>query len=184
MNPRLNKYFDKSALVLLGQIAALKGTKGDVVLQTESLDYEINESEPVLVETDGYLVPFFIEENSVVYSKNGDISLKFDTTDSAASAARLVGKKVYVLKEDLIETEDGEDFEPDFKYLNYSCYDQNGTLLGVIEDVDDIPGNPLLVIRDSFGKEILAPVNAAEILEENDIIQTVKITIPDGLLDL
>jgi 16S rRNA processing protein RimM len=184
MNPKLNKYFDKSALVLLGQIAAFKGTKGDVVLMPDVPDYEINETEPVLVETDGYLVPFFIEEDSVIYSKNGEISLKFDTVNSNAEAAKLSGKKVYVLKEDLITNSEDDYDEGDFKYLNYSCYDQNGTLLGKIVDIDDIPGNPLLIIHDSYGKEVLVPVNAAEILEENDIIQTVKITIPDGLLEI
>jgi len=184
MNKRLNKYFEKSELVLLGQIAAFKGTKGDVVLHTESPAYEINETEPVLVETDGYLVPFFIEADSVFYSKNGDVSLKFDTVNSAAEAGRLAGKKVFVLKDDLIETDEEDGFDNDFKYLNYSCYDQNGRLLGKIVEVDDIPGNPLLIIHDSFDKEVLVPVNAAEILEENDIIQTVKITVPDGLLEL
>ena len=33
-------------------------------------------------------------------------------------------------------------------------------------------------------EEILVPLNAAEVLAENDTIRTIKITIPDGLLDI
>jgi len=184
MKQKPNKYFDKALLTEFGLCVALKGTEGDIVLRLNDPDYEVNSTEPMLVETDGCLVPFFIEEDSVNYNKNGEVSLKFDTVNSNSEAFELTGKKVYVLTEDLIKEDFDEDgYDSDFKYLNYNCYDQNDTLLGKIVDVDDIPGNPLLIIHDSFGKEILVPVNAAEILDENDIIQTVKITVPEGLLE-
>ena len=63
-------------------------------------------------------------------------------------------------------------------------FDQNDVLLGKIVDIDDIPGNPLIIIHNAFGEEILVPLNAAEVLAENDTIRTIKITIPDGLLDI
>jgi len=185
MNQRLNKYFDKQELTLFGICVAFKGTKGDIVLKAESPDYQVNSSEPILVELHGYLVPFFIEEDSIFYSKTDEISFKFDTVNTNTEASEFIGKKFYVLTDTMLTFDDeNSDQEISFKYLNYSCYDQHNTLLGKITDVDDIPGNPLLIIHDSFGKEILVPVNAAEILDENDIIQTVKITVPEGLLDI
>jgi len=183
MKQKLNKYFDKANLTKFGSIAAFKGTKGDIVLKPQSLDYEINESEPVLVETDGYLVPFFIDNDSVFYQKNGEISLKFDNINSNTEAANLMGKDVYVATEDLISYETEDDDEEIFKYRNWEVYDQNDNLLGKIIDIDDIPGNPLIIIHNSFNEEILVPLNATEVLSENDTINTIKITIPDGLID-
>lgn len=186
MKPLLNKYFDRARLTKLGTIVAFKGTKGDVVIRLISPDYDIDEQEPVLVEIDGYLVPFFIQENSVFYSKNGEISLKFDTLNSNEEAARVMKKDVYVSTEDLLVDEDadgGDDWDSDFKYANYDVFDQNDQLLGKIVDICDIPGNPLIVIHNSFGEEILVPLNCAEILDENDTIRTVKITIPEGLIN-
>ncbi|MCR5456095.1 MAG: hypothetical protein K6F33_14020 [Bacteroidales bacterium] len=184
MNQKLSKYFDKSQLTKLGEIVAFKGTKGDVLLRLYDPNYDINSKEPVLVEIDGYLVPFFIQEDSVFYSKNGDISLRFDTISSNEDAAKVVRKVVYVSNDDLVTIEDEEDEYGEFKYANYDVFDQNDMLLGKIVDIHDIPGNPLIIIHNAFGEEILVPLNAAEILAENDTIRTIKITIPDGLLDI
>ena len=185
MNQKLSKYFDKSKLTQLGEIVAFKGTKGDVVLRLSNSDYDINEQEPVLVEIDGYLVPFFIEADSVIYSKNGDVALKFDTINSNEEAAKIIRKLVFVSNDDLIicQSDDDDDID-DFKYANYDVFDQNDNLLGKIVDIDDIPGNPLIIVHNAFGEEILVPLNAAEVLEENDTFRTIKITIPDGLLDI
>ncbi len=185
MKQLLSKYFDRVRLTKLGTIVAFKGTKGDVVIRLASPDYDIDEQEPVLVEIDGYLVPFFIQENSVFFSKNGEMSLKFDTLNSNEEAARVMKKDVYVSTEDLLvdDEADGDDWISDFKYANYDVFDQDSQLLGKIVDVDDIPGNPLLVIHNSFGEEILVPLNCAEVLDENDTIRTVKITIPEGLIE-
>lgn len=180
----LNKYFDRAELTKFGTIAAFNGTKGDVVLNPQSPDYEINEQEPVLVETDGYLVPFFIDPDSVFYPKNGDIIIRFDNIKSNAEAMSLIGKDVYVSTDDLIISEpDDDDSDNGFKYSNYNVYDQDDQLLGKITDIDDIPGNPLIVIHNSFGEEVLVPLNAAEILDENDFTKTVKLSIPDGLIE-
>jgi len=186
MKQALSKYFDKARLTKLGSIVAFKGTKGDVVIRLGSPDYDINEQEPVLVEIDGYLVPFFIQENSVFFSKNGEVSLKFDTINSNEEAARVMKKDVYVPTEDLLLDEDADDdgdWDGEFKYANYDVFDQDDQLLGKIVDIDDIPGNPLIVIHNSFGEEILVPLNCAEVLAENDTIRTVKITVPEGLID-
>lgn len=185
MNPKLSKYFDKSKLTKLGEIVAFKGTKGDVVLRLDNPNYDINSQEPVLVVTDGYLVPFFVQEDSVFYSKNGDISLRFDTIQSNEDAAKVVRKAVYVSEDDLVIDEDtDEEGSYNFKYANYDVFDQNDALLGKIVDIDDIPGNPLIIIHNSFGEEILVPLNGAEVLAENDTIRTIKLAIPDGLLDI
>lgn len=185
MRQKLSKYFDRSGLVRLGTIDAFKGTRGDVVIELASPDYDINEQEPVLVEIDGCLVPFFIQQDSVFYSQNGEISLKFDTIGSSDEAVRIMKKDVYVPEEDLVFNSDScdDDIEADFQFANYEAFDQDGHLLGKIIGIDPIPGNPLIVIHNSFGEEILTPLNCAEVLAHNDTIRTVSITIPDGLIE-
>ena len=68
MKQKPNKYFDKAQLSEFGLCVAFKGTEGDIVLRLNDPDYEVNSMEPMLVEIDGCLVPFFIEEEKTLSS--------------------------------------------------------------------------------------------------------------------
>ena len=179
MNLKPNKYLDRANLTKIATIYNYLGSNGGVVLNLEPPFLEIITEEPVLVDIDGYLVPFFIEDDSVFYNKK-TVSLRFTTIKSQKSASPLIGRSVYALTESLDIEEDDEDV---FEYEDYTAYDQNDLLLGTIKGVDDIPGNPLLVV-DGGAKEILIPLLAIEVLNADEDSKTIKISIPEGLTDI
>lgn len=179
MNPKPSKYLDRGNLTKIATIYNFLGSNGGVVLNLVPPFYEINSEEPVLVEIDGYLVPFFIDEDTVFYNKKA-VSLRFTTIKSQKSASSLIGCNVYALTESL---DTDEDEEEQFEYEGYTAYDYNNTLLGVIQGIDDIPGNPLMVI-DNSGKELLVPALAVEVIDVDDDAKKITISIPEGLTDL
>ena len=179
MNLKPNKYLDRGNLTKIATIYNYLGSNGGVVLNLESPFLEIITEEPVLVDIDGYLVPFFIEDDSVFYNKK-TVSLRFSTIKSQKNASKLIGCSVYALTESLDIAEEDEDV---FEYEDYTAYDQNNVILGTIKGVDDIPGNPLLVV-DGDGKEILIPLLAIEVLDSDEDSKTLHISIPDGLTDI
>ena len=170
---------DRSNLTKIASIYNFLGSNGGVVLNLVPPFYEIITEEPVLVDIDGYLVPFFIDEDSVFYNKK-TVSLRFTTIKSQKSASSLIGHDVYVLTESL---DIDEDEEEQFEYEGYTAFDHLNNHLGVIQGIDDIPGNPLMII-DNNGKELLVPALAVEVIDVDDDAKKITISIPEGLTDL
>ena len=179
MNPKPNKYLDRGNLTKIATIYNFLGSNGGVVLNLVPPFYEIITEEPVLVDIDGYLVPFFIEEDSVFYNKK-TVSVRFSTIKNQKSASSLIGHDVYALTESLDSEEEEEEV---FEYEGFTAYDSNQNLLGVITGIDDIPGNPLMII-DNNGKELLIPAMAVEVIDLDDDSKKITISIPEGLTDL
>ena len=179
MNQKPNKYLDRSNLTKIASVYNYLGSNGGVVLNLVPPYYEIITEEPVLVDIDGYLVPFFIDEDSVFYNKK-TVSVRFSTIKSQKSASSLIGHDVYALTESL-DTEEIEDEV--FEYEGFTAYDSNGNLLGVITGIDDIPGNPLMVV-DNGGKELLIPALAVEVIDVDEDAKKITISIPEGLTNL
>ena len=179
MKPKPNKYLDRSNLTKIATIYNFLGSNGGVVLNLVPPFYEIITEEPVLVDIDGYLVPFFIDEDSVFYNKK-TVSLRFTTIKSQKSASSLIGHDVYALTESL---DIDEDEEEQFEYEGYTAFDHLNNHLGVIQGIDDIPGNPLMII-DNNGKELLVPALAVEVIDVDDDAKKITISIPEGLTDL
>lgn len=170
---------DRSNLTKIATIYNFLGSNGGVVLNLVPPFYEIVTEEPVLVDIDGYLVPFFIDEDTVFYNKK-TVSLQFTTIKNQKSASSLIGCDVYALTESI---DIDEDEEEQFEYEGYTAFDHHHNLLGVINGIDDIPGNPLMII-DNNGKELLIPVLAVEVIDVDDDAKKITISIPEGLTDL
>ncbi len=179
MKQKLNKYLDRGNLTKIATIYNYLGSNGGVVLNLEPPYLEIIAEEPVLVDIDGYLVPFFIDEDTVFYNKK-TVSLRFTSVKTQKSASSLIGRDVYALTESLDIEEEEED---SFEYEGYTAYDHHNNLLGVITGIDDIPGNPQLVI-DNKGKELLVPALAVEVIDVDEKANKITISIPEGLTDL
>lgn len=179
MKQKLNKYLDRGNLTKIATIYNYLGSNGGVVLNLEPPYLEIITEEPVLVDIDGYLVPFFIDEDTVFYNKK-TVSLRFTSVKTQKSASSLIGRDVYALTESLDIEEEEED---SFEYEGYTAYDHHNNLLGVITGIDDIPGNPQLVI-DNKGKELLVPALAVEVIDVDEKANKITISIPEGLTDI
>lgn len=163
----------------LGKITKTHGFKGNLILHLETDEPELYENlESVFIETNGMLVPFFLEFAQP--HSQGKLLVKFEDT-SPEEAEKLVNRPLYLPLETLPELE-GTDFYY-HEITGFSIVDlQHGTI-GTIESVNDSGAQALFEIR-SGDKEILIPIVDEWITEVNRNEKYIKIKTPEGLIDL
>ncbi|MCQ2203979.1 MAG: ribosome maturation factor RimM [Bacteroidales bacterium] len=174
---------EKDDCVRVGKIAKSHGVNGEVVVRAESgFDVDDLSYEFLLVEIDGGLVPFYVEEIRV--KNNEDALVKFELIETQDDTRRLAGRDVYICRE-WAETEEGdlEDVSTGM-LIGYMAFDKESGKLGVITEIDDQVGaNPLFVI-DNEGEELLVPIADEFVKEVNDENRTVVFELPEGLVDM
>lgn len=151
----------------IAKILKSNGTEGDVLIGLLNIDAEeIDTKEPVFVVFDGLPVPFFIECLTPKGSSRAIVHLT--DTDSLADAEELVGREILLDAEE--ETEDKEDFS------GWTLYDKE-TVVGKISGLEDIPGNPCLIVGDA-----LVPLHEDLILSVDRDERIIVMSLPKGLL--
>jgi 16S rRNA processing protein RimM len=107
--------------------------------------------------------------------------LKFGGVDSIEQADKFRGSELWVPRPERAELPEGEFFESDLRGL--SVQDAlTAKELGVVEDVQQYGGPPLLSLKYQ-GKEVLIPFVPA-ICNVDLAARVIRVTLPDGLLDL
>lgn len=92
--------------------------------------------------------------------------LKFDKINSLEDAEKIRGKAIYSCKDQIGELPANEFFLEDL--LGLQAADQeSGSVIGSIDDFDDIPGNPLVKIKPIDGPVFLLPFNEEFVKEIN-----------------
>lgn len=94
---------------------------------------------------------FFVEE---VKRQKNDFLLKFRNFNNDKEASFLIGKELYITKENLVSLPADSFFIHD---LVGSTVLRNNTTLGIITDVLKYPANDVYVIETEDKKEILIP---------------------------
>ena len=98
-------------------------------------------------------------------------------------AAAALKNRVVSARRDEIELPEGQYFYSDL--FGFEVYDSRiGQVIGVLEDVRELPGSDLYVVRDAQGREILVP--AVEAFEEEVdfdtrrlVLRTIEGKLPD-----
>jgi len=167
----------KLRLVPFGTVMKPSGFKGELLLKSD-LD-SIPDTNIFFVETDGYVVPFFLEDNKVRFQANKNIVVKFDSFKSDKEAESIVNCKVLVREDSVIE----EEAEQGGLYDGFIVFNDM-IEVGVVDSLMDIPGNPVLSVFTQEKKEILIPLNEHFIKNINMMEKKIYFSLPDGLLDL
>jgi 16S rRNA processing protein RimM len=110
-----------------------------------------------------------------------DWVLKFAGIDSIEQAEPFRGAELWVLMAERAQLPPGEFFESDLVGLSV-LEAATAKLLGVVEDVRRYGGPPLLVLTMQ-GREVLIPL-APAICDVDLVARVIRVTLPDGLLDL
>ena len=160
----------------IGRLGKPHGIKGEVFFQFEDDIFDRVESEYLILDMDGILVPFFMEE----YRFRSDYValVKFQRIDSQERAAELTGTNVYFPREVAQEEDELPTLEMliDFDIINA----ETGETVGSIASVDKQTVNILFELYDGR----LIPAND-DLIKEIDIDnETITMTIPEGLLAL
>lgn len=164
----------------LGFISKLHGLNGELtcVLDVDEPG-KYKKLESVFLEIKGQLIPFFID--SLQLKPNGHILRIRNVADFAAAEA-LVGAQMYLPLEMLPPLKGKRQFYY-HEVIGYTVFDSEHGNLGQIQEVYDLPQNPVFAILHNQ-KEVLIPIQdhiVKEVIKES---REIHVELPDGLLDV
>lgn len=163
----------------IGRIGKPHGVKGEVSLQFSDDVFDRVDADYLVLETDGILVPFFMEEYR--FRNDSAALVKFEGIDTQERARELTHCDVYFP----YSLSDGN--EQQFSWneiVGFSLIDADTQQpVGEITAIDDSTINILFhVERD--GEEILVPASDELIQSVSMDQRKIEVTLPDGILDL
>ena len=158
----------------IGQVLKSNGRDGELLVSFSGIaPEEIDLEEPVFIEFDGLPVPFYFE----AFSQRGNSRalVRLTGVHNLTDADELAGAVLYA-EDDLYEDEE-EDL------TGWTVLDADGTKVGTVSAHEDIPGNPCIWVETGRG-ECLLPLREELVLDVDETKQTLRMEIPEGLLDL
>ena len=174
----------KEDVYQIGRIGKPHGVKGEVLFHFSDDVFDRAESEYLILEVDGILVPFFMEEYRVRSDETALV--RFCDINTQEQARQLTGCDVYFLRSEVPADEDGELSWAQivgFTVLNDGA-DADAAPVGTITAVDDTTINTLFDIKTPDGRDVLVPASDDLITDVNTEARTITMIIPDGLLEL
>jgi 16S rRNA processing protein RimM len=164
----------------LGHVSRLHGYKGSIVafFDTDRPEAYLN-LESVLIDQDGELIPFFIEELS--RNSKGHFILKLEDL-KAEEASSFIGAELY-LPLNLLPPLTGKQFYF-HEVADFSVLDKETGLIGHLDSLLDSGAQPLFKIINAAGSEILVPAIDDFIEKIDREKREIHLILPEGLLEV
>ena len=164
----------------IGRLGKPHGVHGEIQLQFNDDVFDTADADYLVLEVEGILVPFFIEEYRF---RSDEIALmKFEDIDTEEKARQLTGCSVFFPRHIVDESSENLSWA---QIVGYTLLDNNsGKVVGKICGVDDSTVNTLFEVEDTAGGELLIPANDKLITAKKKKKKTITLVIPDGLLEL
>jgi 16S rRNA processing protein RimM len=160
----------------IGYFQKPHGYKGQLGLAiTTNKDILFDKVHFLMLEINNLLTPFFLEKIETKHK----VLVKLENCNSDTEAKKFQGKKVFIAKDLLVQSE----AEAEDDYSGYLLIDETHGELGRIEGIEEMPGNDVFVIVKD-GKEILLPVLEDFIEEIDEESKIIRYKAPDGLIEL
>lgn len=163
----------------LGKVVKLHGYEGKVSIYLDTDEpREYDDIEMIFINIGGNLVPFFINEISIL---NNKAIIDFMDVNDVERAEGLINKEIYLPVSMLPELGGNKFYYHEVK--NMMVIDDNFGELGHICNVLEYPNQAVLqVFHDN--KEVLIPISDDIILNVDRKQNRMTIKAPDGLLDI
>jgi 16S rRNA processing protein RimM len=160
----------------IGRLGKAHGVKGEVSLQFDDDIFDRVDADYLVLDVDGILVPFFIEEYR--FRSDSVALVKFEDIDTQQRATELTGCDVYFPR----ALADDDDGLPTLAFLvGFTIVDAtNGTAIGTIAAIDDQTANLLFELEDGR----LIPANDDLIANIDSQRKVITMSLPEGLLTL
>ncbi len=164
----------------IGRLGKPHGVRGEVSLQFSDDIFDRVDAEYLILEIDGLLVPFFMEEYRF---RSDELALmKFADIDTEEQARQLTGCNVYFPRK---HAEADEKTASWAEVVGYQIIDAaSHQYVGTISSVDDTTINILFDVTTPEGNALLIPAGDNLIHEVNKKKHAIVMTIPTGLFDL
>ena len=167
----------KEEVYKIGRLGKVHGVKGELSFQFDDDVFDRVDADYLVLEVDGILVPFFMEEYR--FRSDTVALVKFCDIDTQDRARQLTGSDVY-FPLSLVPNDDDDSLSLSF-FVGFSLIDATtGKNLGTIASVDDQTANILFELED--GK--LIPVNNDFITDIDKDKRLITMELPEGLLEL
>ncbi|MFA6728346.1 MAG: ribosome maturation factor RimM [Prevotella sp.] len=164
----------------IGRLGKHHGVKGEITFFYEDDVFDRVNTDYVVLKIEGIFVPFFIE--SYRFQNEEMAYIKFEDIDTLEQACELTGYSVFFPKK-LAEAIGEAPSKAELS--NYQLIDNHtGQSIGTIKGIDDSTANILFKVETPKGKDILVPAAEDFIKNINPDEHTIRINLPDGLLDL
>ncbi len=160
----------------IGRLGKAHGVKGEVSFQFEDDIFDRMDADYLVLDMDGILVPFFMEEYR--FRSDSLALVKFCDVNSQERASELTGCDVFFPRA-LAEEDDEQLSLASLVGFDIVEADKNKKV-GVIAAIDDSTANVLFELEDGR----LIPATDNLIMEINTKERTIKMEIPEGLLEL
>ncbi|MBR1540559.1 MAG: 16S rRNA processing protein RimM [Clostridia bacterium] len=167
---------DKDVLEI-GQIVNTRGLRGEVKVNSFSEDPERFEKlNSILVKEKNEYKEYEIQK--VAYAKN-QVILKLKGIDHIDYAEKLRGLYVYILRSELGDLPEGKYYIADL--IGLKVYEDNGKLLGTVDDVFNTKSNSVYVVRTEKGELKYLP-GIPDVIKNVDLDnQKITVTLIPGL---
>ena len=170
----------KDEVYKIGRLGKPHGVKGEISFQFDDDVFDRVDADYLVLDIDGILVPFYMEEYRF---KNDEVALmKFEDIDTQEAVRQYTGCDVFFPR----HLSDSDDDSLSWaEIIGFSLVDaQTGVNVGTISHVDDSTLNLLFDIVTPDGDDLLVPANN-DLIEEVDADKhIIRMTLPEGLLDL
>lgn len=162
----------------IGQLLKPHGIKGEITFSFINDVFEEKNCPFFILELEGILVPFFIENYRL---KNNDTGLiKFENIDSEKQAQELSNAPIYLPNE--YYQENNEEFDIHY-FTGYTVTDDSCGELGKIVAVEDSTENVLFIIAHK-NNELLIPAVDEFIVSIDEQKRLIHMKLPIGLVDM
>ena len=160
----------------IGRLGKAHGVKGEVTFQFDDDVFDRTDAEYLILDIDGILVPFFMEEYR--FRSDSLALVKFCDVDTQERASELTGSNVYFPR---ALAEDEEGMPSLASLIGFDLVEaKDGIRVGTIATIDDSTANLLFELEDGR----LIPASDDLITDINIKERTIKMEIPEGLLEI
>ena len=171
----INPMIKQEDVYRIGRLGKAHGVKGEISLLCDDDVFDRVDADYLVLDVDGILVPFFIEEYR--FRTDSVVLVKFDGIDTQERARELTGSDVYFPR----ALADESDFPSLSMLVGFAIVDADtGKQVGSIASIDDSTANLLFELEDGR----LIPAHDELIADIDQQARTIAMHLPDGLLDL
>jgi 16S rRNA processing protein RimM len=165
--------------IFAGFILKTHGYQGHLILKSENLAFDHTaQEEYIFLEIEGICVPFFVEEWETAGNQTSLLKLEGIGSDQEAHVYK--GTRCYLKGSRKVEKTAPSGLS---KFIGYQFSDSPSGTRGSITDVDEIPGNPVLIIETTEGEEVYVPYHKDLIENTDHKNKLLVMKLPDGMFN-
>lgn len=170
----------KSEFINIGILSKPHGVSGEIAIRLlpEIAEQDLNPSF-IFLDIDNGLVPFRV--GGFRYKSDDVLLVKLPLLESEEEIRKLMDTAVYLKQDEIADSV--EKVSTINAFNGFRISDIHEGMLGIVESIQDISGNPLFIINGEKG-ELLIPVAEEFIVNIDEDGKTIEVELPEGLVGL